>query len=667
SSQTNEPLQYRVSPSDMEVAVKTLHARDHSAMIDVKKFYKRQTDTLKKMASLNHANLISAITAYTKEDEHCFVFPWAHGGNLCKFWQEYKGPRGSDLTKWALSQIIGLTTGLEMLHKDNVRHGDVKPQNILHFCTGDRTESLGTLVLADVGLAKFHVDHTRDREQITSTRHGTVDYEPPEPLNQQISRYYDNWSLGCVILEFVIWLLYRSDGLDSFHKDLKGDNKHKRFWAPVLGTKKDLHPKVRLWISKVKEDSHSDSVVWQLADLAKTSLLVDIDRRTEENQNMIKKLKTIETHFQGRNSDEWEFPADFVTSPSFETDAMRPGFVESSKFKESRKDDSELTYFVEPDDDHQPPTAVGLPILPTIASTQQFNLLKEWIRICDDSHDCISAPENLRDAVNGMPTRVLFVGKDKNSTIRLVDSSDLPQQHYVALSHRWGDLKEHEKLCTLEEKIDQDGNIEQDGNVNQFRLEVPFTFLPKNFQDAVTVTRAIGVQCLWIDSLCIIQNSALDWEAESVRMEDVYSEAYCFLAATSASFSAVGFLNEREPRPCVTVTTPGGPLYLSKAIDNFQEDVSEGLLNTRGWPQSQFLADAHFPRSGLLYYKDERIRLVQHLYEIYSALNLTRIKDRPIAILGIETRLARVFETNAKLGVIGKFLLRMLLWHAAKK
>lgn len=46
--------------------------------------------------------------------------------------------------------------------------------------------------------------------------------------------------------------------------------------------------------------------------------------------------------------------------------------------------------------------------------------------------------------------------------------------------------------------------------------------LPKSFQDAVSVTRKFGVRYLWIDALCILQDSVEDWRQEAVVMGKIY-------------------------------------------------------------------------------------------------------------------------------------------------
>lgn len=99
------------------------------------------------------------------------------------------------------------------------RHGDLKPDNILKF---DGSTCLGTLKIADLGLAKQHKYKTADRHDPTKQRYATEQYEAPEVItnfSQPRSRRYDVWSMGCIIFECVIWLLYGYNGLKTFYKE----------------------------------------------------------------------------------------------------------------------------------------------------------------------------------------------------------------------------------------------------------------------------------------------------------------------------------------------------------------------------------------------------------------------------------------------------------------
>lgn len=105
--------------------------------------------------------------------------------------------------------------------------------------------------------------------------------------------------------------------------------------------------------------------------------------------------------------------------------------------------------------------------------------------------------------------------------------------------------------------------------------------LPALLQDAIRVARLIGIGYLWIDALCIKQGPGGDFTYEAERMEDVFSAAYCVLAASRANGVSDSFLGERDERQMVAI--PGSSLFVSEDIDDFQQHVIDGHLNKRGW------------------------------------------------------------------------------------
>jgi hypothetical protein len=96
----------------------------------------------------------------------------------------------------------------------------------------------------------------------------------------------------------------------------------------------------------------------------------------------------------------------------------------------------------------------------------------------------------------------------------------------------------------------------------------------------------MGIAYLWIDSLCIIQfgDDKADWKREAVRMNDVYSGAYCTIAATAAANADSGFLDthHRTENVCVQ-DEKQRQLFASTDVDDFDHDVVETPLNTRAW------------------------------------------------------------------------------------
>jgi uncharacterized membrane protein len=115
----------------------------------------------------------------------------------------------------------------------------------------------------------------------------------------------------------------------------------------------------------------------------------------------------------------------------------------------------------------------------------------------------------------------LDVGPQDGSQLpRLVEAAkEGIQAPYAALSHMWGDYSQIPLLRTIESKYEV------------MKSRIPMWELSKNFADAVVVTRKLGLRYVWIDSLCIIQDSQSDWKKEAAMMHDVYRYAEITIAA----------------------------------------------------------------------------------------------------------------------------------------
>ena len=95
------------------------------------------------------------------------------------------------------------------------------------------------------------------------------------------------------------------------------------------------------------------------------------------------------------------------------------------------------------------------------------------------------------------PHRLLDLGDDlrnREGDLRLVENLDR-RANYATLSYSWGSYRG----CTTTQK-----------SLSDRRKLVKFSDLPKAFQQAVYLTRRMGMRYLWIDALCIIQDSVED-------------------------------------------------------------------------------------------------------------------------------------------------------------
>ncbi|RYP07960.1 hypothetical protein DL764_002188 [Monosporascus ibericus] len=130
-----------------------------------------------------------------------------------------------------------------------------------------------------------------------------------------------------------------------------------------------------------------------------------------------------------------------------------------------------------------------------------------------------------KDGPSLLPDRVLELGEDEDEEeVKLSETAGL-QERYVSLSHCCGP----EQLLTT-----------TSSTIGNRKARIPLDVLPKTFQDTVRIARGLGIRYLWVDSLCIIQDSPEDWQVQSGKMASVYLNSWLILSAMRASSAADG-------------------------------------------------------------------------------------------------------------------------------
>ncbi|KAI8940550.1 hypothetical protein NX059_004228 [Plenodomus lindquistii] len=134
-------------------------------------------------------------------------------------------------------------------------------------------------------------------------------------------------------------------------------------------------------------------------------------------------------------------------------------------------------------------------------------------------------------------------------------------------------------------------------NIAQRHERIDVSLLPQTLQDALFATRKLGLEYIWIDSICILQDDRDDWAKEASTMADVYSNGYAVLAATAASSSTQGFLWPRKPPLSIACTSPSGSQSTIHARRNdthwcnLKRHNTEYPLYSRAWcMQERYLA-----------------------------------------------------------------------------
>lgn len=190
---------------------------------------------LKKFSSPPHKHLISLLATYEQFKRYFLIFHWAEA-DLKRYWRDINPTPSMDkaTVAWVARQCKGIAGGIVKIHQYRTtssklqtqpqitmfgHHGDIKPENVLWFPDHDHERTKrGTLKLSDFGLAEFSIHQTMSMKP-KSTFATSPPYRAPETDldgTGAIGSSYDIWSLGCLYLEFIAWLIGGWDLVDSF-------------------------------------------------------------------------------------------------------------------------------------------------------------------------------------------------------------------------------------------------------------------------------------------------------------------------------------------------------------------------------------------------------------------------------------------------------------------
>ena len=303
------------------------------------------------------------------------------------------------------------------------------------------------------------------------------------------------------------------------------------------------------------------------------------------------------------------------------------------------------------------------------------------------------------------PTRLIEVGDlDGGRELKVICTREArPNGPYLTLSHCWGSAN-FIKLTA--------------STLAYLTKGFPVSILPTTFRDAVLVAQRLCIRYLWVDSLCILQDSVEDWRREAGLMADVYRNTLCNIAATASSDSEGGCFVDRCPHLIQSCIVDVEGLGLPKRCvlydyDLWKTAVSDAPLNQRAWAmQERLLAPRilHFGKEQLLWecheldacetypfgmplgwywrfkkfglldpsVKGKRLQTMsggqsepapdryqewQHVLESYRSCHLTKAEDKLIAISGLAKDIQQILDDEYLAGLWKRFLPSELMWQ----
>ena len=208
---------------------------------------------------------------------------------------------------------------------------------------------------------------------------------------------------------------------------------------------------------------------------------------------------------------------------------------------------------------------------------------KTWIASCSSSHPTYRCREDLtvsKQMALTWPKRLVYI-LATGTLIRVIEVDNTSREglQYIALSHCWG--------TGIPLKLTS-------GTYGELTTSVKVSDLPRNFQDAIDFSFRLGYSYVWIDSLCILQDSKRDWITESAKMGDIFMNAVCTISATASKDTHGGCYQERDSflyTRSVLMASNRIELYIDPkprerflSLDQlFMEKVDSAPLSQRAW------------------------------------------------------------------------------------
>ncbi|CAH0057561.1 unnamed protein product [Clonostachys solani] len=170
----------------------------------------------------------------------------------------------------------------------------------------------------------------------------------------------------------------------------------------------------------------------------------------------------------------------------------------------------------------------NLRISPSTQDGATWGLIQGWLDTCLQSHTRCNKPKDPAFT----PDHLLELDIDTR-TFRLVAAAE---------------IQAGTRYCTLTYAYQVDDAEITPSTIQQLQ---PLSILPQTYQDAFIVVEMLGLKHLWIDHLCLIQNSQLSLEQLTIKNRDIFLNSFCGIGATGATSPSSGLFAQREPQNVV--------------------------------------------------------------------------------------------------------------------
>jgi serine/threonine protein kinase len=529
--------------TSLRISRKTLKNRHQSALDELKK----EVNVLQK---LRHPHVIRFLGAYSKGDKMSILLSPVAETTLAVWLDKRSVNKPAGLAHVIMKMLGCLSATVKYLHDQRpvVKHMDIKPQNILVM---QGSQEFPHVVLSDFGISSIE-DATQDGKYQPRTRQ----YCAPE-VSAGTSRgeAADIFSLGCVFSEMLTvafsdanpeWLKFR----DQFQ------GRKASYYS------RDLHA-LHDWL---------------------TQFVAEASSRTEIDA--IKTVKSMLSSTPSKRPNAAKLAMTFMPAPCCLTwpneQASYPGPLEEIQMVEmlAQEDGVDCHAHLNTVETNVQCLDQSLDALSNVGtSDDRFANAKNWVHECSFEHEACQHAHQ-QGTTNVLPTRLVDLRPDgiRGTSVRILNSTQLTTSSepvaYAALSYTWAESDI--TLSTHDEDM----------------VELPRAMLSQAVNDGIIATERTGYRYLWVDSLCVFQDSAQDKEHECLATADVYRNADLTIVLDQLNNSpeSIQAVDDSSSRTCSGTTRnptmaqdPMKKPSTSSALSTIDFAIPGFAWDTRAW------------------------------------------------------------------------------------
>jgi len=214
-------------------------------------------------------------------------------------------------------------------------------------------------------------------------------------------------------------------------------------------------------------------------------------------------------------------------------------------------------------------------------SSSALNQIQKWISNCEKAHGHHNSTQcgSVRDTylpdrcISVLPGGVVQSTSEGLSTVpRLVETRG-EKGKYLALSYCWGE-EHYNPLRTTE------------SNYKEHLVGIPSQALALTIRQAIQITQQLGIRYLWVDALCIIQDSPSDKDAQIGQMRSIFENSFLTILAASAANASQGIFTMPHPISSqiqIPYLCPDGVIGRIWCLKREQLGMKDQPINRRAW------------------------------------------------------------------------------------